>query len=209
MLMGLLVVSGSAKAGRTPVVFDTDIGTDIDDSWALAQMLRSPELEVKLVLTATGDTRYRASIAAKFLEAAGRTDVPIGIGVNQKMPDGTRNLEPWIAGFDLAKYRGTVHADGVAALIDLVMHSTEPVTIIAVAPVPNLAEALKREPRIAERCRLVGMHGSFDRGYGNSVQPAAEYNVKDQPQAFRAVFSAPWRDILITPLDTCGTIEIA
>jgi inosine-uridine nucleoside N-ribohydrolase len=39
-----------------PVILDTDIGGDIDDTWALAMMLRSPELDVKLVVTDTGDT---------------------------------------------------------------------------------------------------------------------------------------------------------
>ena len=209
LLFILSAAASTALAARTPVILDADIGTDIDDTWALAQLLRSPELDLKLVLTATGDTRYRAALAAKFLEAAGRSDVPVGIGQDQSpMGEDRRNLAPWIAGYDLAKYPGKVHADGVSALIDLVMQSPEPVTIIAIGPVPNLALALQREPRIAAKCRLVGMHGSFDVGYGGSAVPAAEYNVKDNPAALRAVLSAPWRDILLTPLDTCGTVQL-
>jgi len=196
-------------AGPTPVVLDTDIGTDIDDTWALAQLLRSPELDLKLVLTDTGDTHYRAALAAKFLEAAGRADVPVGIGENQgPMPDKVRNQAPWLAGYDLANYPGKVHPDGIGALIELVMNSPEPVTIIAIGAVPNLAEALKREPRIAGKCRFVGMHGSFNLGYGGSPNPAAEANVKDNPAALRAVLAAPWRDILLTPLDTCGLVQL-
>jgi inosine-uridine nucleoside N-ribohydrolase len=191
------------------VVLDTDIGTDIDDTWALAQLLRSPELDLKLVLTDTGDTRYRAAVAAKFLEAAGRTDIPVGVGLNQgPMPAETSNLLPWITGYDLKNYPGRVHADGIQALIDLVMASPEPVTIIALGPVPNLAQALRREPRIAAKCRLVGMHGSFDKGYGDSPQAAAEYNVKADPGALGVVLAAPWRDILLTPLDTCGIVGL-
>ena len=197
------------SAARIPVVLDADIGTDIDDTWALAQVLRSPELDLKLVLTATGDTRYRAALAAKFLEAAGRSDIPVGIGQDQgPMGEDRRNQAPWIVGYDLAKYPGKVHADGVGALIELVMNSPEPVTIIAIGPVPNLALALKREPRLAAKCRFVGMQGSFDLGYGGSATPVAEYNVKDNPAALRAVLSAPWRDILLTPLDTCGLVQL-
>jgi inosine-uridine nucleoside N-ribohydrolase len=198
-----------AGATRVPVILDTDIGTDIDDTWALAQLLRSPELDLKLVLTDTGDTRYRAAVAAKLLEAAGRTDVPVGIGRNLgPMNEDERNLAPWINGYDLAKYPGRVHADGVGALIELVMQSSEPVTIIAIGAVPNLVEALKREPGIAAKCRFVGMHGSFDRGYDNSLEPVAEANVKGNPAALRTVLAAPWRDILLTPLDTCGLVEL-
>jgi inosine-uridine nucleoside N-ribohydrolase len=199
----------SAFAARIPVILDTDFGTDIDDTWALAQLLRSPELDLKLVLTATGDTRYRAALAAKFLEAAGRSDVPVGIGQDQSpMGDDRRTMAPWLAGYDLTTYPGGVRADGVDALIQTVMNSPEPVTIIAIGPVPNLAVALQREPRIAGKCRLVGMHGSFAVGYGGSATPSAEYNVKDNPAALRQVLAAPWRDILLTPLDTCGTVQL-
>ena len=41
---------------KIPVILDTDLGTDIDDSWAIAYMLKCPELDVKLITTATGDT---------------------------------------------------------------------------------------------------------------------------------------------------------
>ena len=208
-VLTIFVTASTALAARIPVVLDADIGTDIDDTWALAQVLRSPELDLRLVLTATGDTRYRAALATKFLEAAGRTDIPVGIGQDQgPMPEDRRNMAPWIVGYDLAKYPGQVHADGVGALIELVMKSPEPITIIAIGPVPNLALALQREPRLAAKCRFVGMHGSFDVGYGGSAVPAAEYNVKDNPAALRAVLAAPWRDILLTPLDTCGTVEL-
>ena len=209
-LLVLFAVSASlALAARIPVVLDTDIGTDIDDTWALVQLLRSPELDLKLVLTDTEDTRYRAKIAAKFLEAAGRSDIAVGIGVYQgPMEAGRDNQIPWIAGYDLKKYPGRVHEDGVQALIDLVMASPEPVTIIAIGAVPNLARALEREPRIAAKCRLVGMHGSFDKGYGDRPQPSAESNVKMDPAALRTVLAAPWRDILLTPLDTCGIVQL-
>lgn len=205
--ISLSVAGGATPAVRIPVVFDTDIGTDIDDTWALAQILRSPELDLKLVLTETGNARYRAALAAKFLEAAGRTDVAVGLGVDFPMTDDTRNQLPWLKGYDLAKYPGRVQADGIQALIDLVMNSPVPVTIIAVGCTPTLAAALEREPRIAARCRFVGMHGSFYVGYGGGA-PSAEANVKGYPAELRRVLSAPWQNILLTPLDTCGEVNI-
>ncbi len=66
---------------KIPVILDTNLGTDIDDSWAIAYMLKCPELDVKLITTATGDTTYRAKLCARLLRAGGRTDVPIGIGI--------------------------------------------------------------------------------------------------------------------------------
>jgi len=200
-----------AIATHKPVILDTDIGTDIDDTWALAYLLRSPELDLKLVVTDTGDTQYRAKVVAKELQAAGRTDVGVGVGVKVKgeLLNTDRNLEPWVRHYDLAKYAGKVFDDGVGALIDLVMKSNEPVTIIAIGPVPNLAEALRREPRIASKCRLIGMDGSFDVGYSGSAPASAESNVKVDPAGLRAVLSAPWQDVLLTPLDTCGSVVLS
>ncbi len=204
----LPAVASAGAAPRTPVIIVTDIGTDIDDTWALALALRSPELDVKLVLTDPPDTRYRAAVAAKFLEESGRADVPVGIGDNHgPMGDDNKTQEPWIAGYDLGKYPGRVYEDGIAALIDVVEKSPVPVTIVAISPVPSLAEALRRAPDIAAKCRFVGMFGSFDVGYGGGP-PSAEFNVKVDPAALRAVLSAPWRDILLTPLDTCGSVGL-
>ncbi len=41
---------GSVKGARIPVILDTDIGGDIDDTWALGLLLKSPELDLKLVV---------------------------------------------------------------------------------------------------------------------------------------------------------------
>jgi inosine-uridine nucleoside N-ribohydrolase len=212
--LALVFLATSASAApdqprRIPVILDTDIGTDIDDTWALAYLLRCPELDLKLVVTDTGDTRYRTKIAAKLLQGAGRTDVPVGIGRNGTMGEAERNLDPWVRNYDLGKYPGRVVEDGVGALIDTVMRSPDPVTIIAIGAVPNLAEAVTREPRIAARCRFVGMQGSFDVGYGGSGPAAAEANVRGDPAALRTVLAAPWRDILLTPLDTCGRVSLS
>jgi inosine-uridine nucleoside N-ribohydrolase len=189
------------------VILVTDIGTDIDDTWALAMILRSPELRLKLVLTDQADTRYRAAVAAKFLTASGRSDVPIGIGIPAPMGDDAKNLLPWIAGYDLKNYAGKVYDDGVAAMIETIEKSPEPITVIAIGPVPSLVRVLEQAPGIAAKCRFVGMFGSFDKGYGDDP-PAAEWNVKVDPAALRKVLAAPWRDILLTPLDTCGKVIV-
>ena len=190
---------------RIPVILDTDIGSDIDDTWALVMMLKSPELDVKLIATDTGDTTYRAKIVARLLEIAGRTDVPIGIGpAVVKAPS---SQAPWVEGYSLSSYPGIVQEDGVGAIVDTIMSSPEPVTLLCIGPVPNIRAALEREPRIAERARFVGMHGSIRRGYGGSTEIAAEYNVVRDPRACQVAFAAPW-DVIITPIDTCGIITL-
>jgi hypothetical protein len=56
----------SARRAAIPVILDTDIGDDIDDTWALGFLLRCPELELKLVVGDNGKAEYRARLLAKF-----------------------------------------------------------------------------------------------------------------------------------------------
>ena len=203
----LAIPQAAAAGARIPVILDTDIGDDIDDTWALGLLLKSPELDLKLVVGDQGKAQYRARLIAKLLTAAGRSDIPVGVGLEVNAAGDGAQAE-WIKGFDLQSYGGRVRSDGVQAIIDTIMQSPEPITLIAIGPVPNLAAALEREPRIAQRARLVGMHGSVRSGYGGAKDISAEYNVKCDVKACQKVFTAGW-DILITPLDTCGLVDLS
>lgn len=189
-----------------PVILDTDIGGDIDDTWALAMLLKSPELDIKLVTTCTGNTAYRAKVVGKMLEIAGRTDIPIGIGISQDSVKTGPQAE-WVAGYDLAKYPGKVYEDGVGALVRTIVEAPKPVTLIGIGPVPNLAAALERDPRVGTMARFVGMYGNIRKPYGSATAAVPEYNVKIDVPGSRQVFAAPW-DMTITPLDTCGFVVL-
>ena len=197
--------SRMAEGEKKAVILDTDIGDDIDDTWALVALLNSPELDVKLITTAVGDTELKAKLVAKVLQVAGRTDIPIGIGVPAgKTPCAQQG---WVQDFDMSAYKGTVHKDGVGALIETVMKSEQPITIIAVGPLPNIAAALEREPAIATKAKYIGMQGSIRIGYEGKKGAAAEYNAKASAKETQKVFEADW-DKTITPLDTCGIVKL-
>ncbi len=188
-----------------PVVFATDIGGDVDDTWALAHILRSKELDLEIVLTETGEAEYRARVAAKVLQIAEREDVTIALGKDFGiMPDSERHQGPWVKNFKLSDYNGPIEQDGVRAFIDFVESSVETVTVIAVGPVPSLAAAIKQRPKIAKKCDFFGMFGSFYLGYDGLKEISAEYNIANNVEAFRTVMGADWKNIMLTPLDTCG-----
>ena len=189
-----------------PVILDTDIGSDFDDTWALGMMLKSPELDIQLIVSCTNDTVYRAKIIAKILERAGRSDIPVGIGIRQN--EKIERQAPWVADYDLSKYP-VVHRDGVAAIVETIMNSKETVTLISIGPVSNIAKALEIEPRIASKTRFVGMHGSVHKGYNGAVGTRdKEYNVVFDIPACQKVFTAPWKEITVTPVDTCGRVRL-
>jgi inosine-uridine nucleoside N-ribohydrolase len=213
LLAAALPVAAGAQArppsarASIPVILDTDIGDDIDDTWALVLALKSPELDVRLVVTDFGNTEHRAKLVARVLELAGRTDIPIGVGVKES--DEESPQADWVRGFDLARYPGRVLKDGVQALVDTAMAAEEPLTLVAIGPPPNLKAALEREPRIAGKLRLAGMYGSLRLGYDGKPKPEPEWNVKSRPAAARALLAAPWVEAVVTPLDTCGRVRLS
>jgi inosine-uridine nucleoside N-ribohydrolase len=189
-----------------PVILATDIGDDIDDTWALGFLLKCPELSLKLVATEYGKSPYRAKLLGKFLQTTGHANIPIAVGPDVE-PRGAGPLAEWVKDYNLSSYPGGVHNDGIGAMIDVIMNSPQPVTLICIGPMPNVAAALEREPRIARRANFVGMDGSVRLGYDGAKTPCAEWNVKCNPAAAKKVFSAAW-DITITPLDTCGLVTL-
>ncbi len=195
----------SAAAKKLPVILDTDIGDDIDDTWALVMLLKSPQFDVKLMTTTNGKSVYRAKIIAKLLTVAGRTDIPIGLGAGGSDGDGPQ--QPWVKDVDLASYKGKVHKDGVQALIDTINAAPSPLTIISIGPSNTVAAALERQPGIAAKARFVGMQGSVYKGYDGG-KPCPEWNIKAAVPAAQKALSAPWRQAVITPLDTCGLIRL-
>ena len=192
-----------------PVIFDTDIGSDIDDTWALGFLLRCPELDVKLITTDRGHPEYRAKLCCQILEAGGRQDLPVGLGPQWQGNTGQTRQAPRAEGYELSAYAGQIFADGVQAMIDTILQSPEPVTVIAIGPLPTVAAALDREPRIAQNARFVGMHGSLRKGHKRERDNViAEANVVNDPAACQTVCTAAWPATL-TPLDTCGIVQLA
>lgn len=188
-----------------PVILDTDIGLDVDDVWALAYLLQCPELEIKLITTCTGDTTYRAALVAKILEVAGRTDIPVGVGLVGEASLKTHS--EWLGDYELSDYPGVVYTDGITAIAETILVSEEVVTLIAIGPLTNVAAALDHTPSLVENSKFVGMHGSLRVGYVGIAKAMREFNVAHDAAACQKVFAAPWPKT-ITPLDTCGTAAL-
>jgi len=200
-LMPLSLLSVPSTMSPVPVILDTDIGDDIDDTWALTMLLGCPQVDLKLIVTASDDTPTKLRLVAKMLQQIGRTDIPIAAG--KKTSDAKINQAKWLGDYDISQYPGTIYDDGVQAIVDCIEKSKEPVTLLVIGPQTNIKAALERDPLIAKNARVVAMAGSIYKGYGGADEPAPEYNVKKDVAAAKAVFAAPW-DITMAPLDVCG-----
>src|SRR5438034_9488316 len=72
----------------TALLLDTDIGTDIDDAYALVLAARSPEIDLRAVTTVNNDVLLRARIAKKLLRLMDRDDVPVASGSGASLTPG-------------------------------------------------------------------------------------------------------------------------
>lgn len=194
---------GQAGAAPTkqPVILDTDIGDDIDDAFALALAVRSPELEILGITTAYGDTELRARLVDRYLAAIGRSDIPVAAGV----PTAHANV------FTQAAYAGREpdrkHPDAVAFLLDQIRAHPGQVTLIAIGPLFNVQTAIGRDAATFRKLkRVVLMGGSINRGYddmqtGAHRPPDAEWNIARDPAGLKALL-ASGVPIFMMPLDS-------
>ena len=196
-------MSAATPPEKIPIILDTDIGTDVDDAFALALILRSPELGLLGVTTVSGDTQARARLAAKMLWEAGRPDVPVAAGEPGKpLPiEQTR----WAEGFTSASILARRAVDFLHAEI---ARRPGELTLVPIGPLTNVAALLKQDAGVAKKIKLiVMMGGSIAHGYGRDPKPTAEYNLAQDPEAAQAVFSSGV-PILTVPLDVTAMLQL-
>lgn len=198
--MGSARAAGPAATAPQMVILDTDIGDDIDDAYALALALQSPELKILGVTTTFGDTELRARLVDRYLAAVGRSDIPVFAGVKTA----AKNVftQKAYAERGPAKQRG----DGVAFLLDAIRAHPGQITLIAIGPLGNVKEAIARDPAAFRRLkRVVLMGGSIDRGYdgrqGERRPPDPEWNFLCDPAGAQALL-ASGVPVFMMPLDS-------
>ena len=72
-------------ADKIPILFDTDIGSDIDDALCLAYLLKQERCDLLGITTVTGEPVKRAMLADAVCQAAGRFDIPIYPGCEEPL----------------------------------------------------------------------------------------------------------------------------
>jgi purine nucleosidase len=211
LLAGALVFSsllGWAQAaptspGREKVIIDTDIGDDIDDAFALALAIRSPELNILGVTTTFGDTELRAKLADRFLAEIGRPDIPIAAG----SPMQTSNPFTQRHYAEGGHFGKASHANAVDFLLEQIRRYPGEITLIGIGPLMNVGAAIDRDAAIFRKLkRIIIMGGSINRGYGDigygtPHPPQPEWNiVNDIPSAQKLFASGV--PLYVMPLDS-------
>lgn len=194
-----------------PIILDTDIGTDVDDCLALALILASPELRLLAVTTVYGDTLLRSRMVLKLLALRGVADVPVVAGAQKPLlgrppvywegHEGEGLVGPGDEGLRPAAERAA------ELIVRTVMAQPGEVTLIAIGPLTNVAQALLLEPRLAGALAGLTIMGGVIGGAAALHLPWTEHNFRCDPEA-AAIVLASGAPIRIVPLDVTTQVRI-
>ncbi len=190
----------SLACAQEKIIIDTDIGDDVDDAFALALALKSPELQLLGISTAFGETEIRAQIADRLMSEVERSGVPVLAG---KATAKTHMSQRAYAG----KFAKGSHGDAAEFLLAQIRKYPGEITLIAIGPLMNIGEAIDRDAVTFRKLKRVAiMGGSVRRGYGDygyndHVPPMPEWNILNDVKSAQKLF-ASGVPLFVMPLDS-------
>lgn len=185
------------------VIIDTDIGDDVDDAFAVALALRSPELEILGITTTFGDTETRARLLDRLLGEVGRQDIPVAVGTSTS----TNNRFTQRRYAEGGRFARASHPKAVDFILDQIRRYPGEITLIAIGPLVNVGAMIDKEPETFRKLqRVVLMGGSIYRGYGDMGYfpphgPQAEWNIVNDIPSAQKLFASGVA-LYVMPLDS-------
>ena len=196
-----------------PVILDVDTG--VDDALAIMLAIRSPELEVKGILTVSGNVHLSQTTANTLtvLDLLEAPPIPVAAGAAVPL------ARPGITAGDVHGGDGlggvahrfppshrVVTADAVGFLLEAIGRQPGQVTLIATAPLTNIALAIEKEAQTVRKLRALFVMGGAVRVPGN-VGPVSEFNFAMDPEAAAIVLQAGL-PLTLVPLDVTERVVL-
>ncbi|OLR91683.1 nucleoside hydrolase [Actinokineospora bangkokensis] len=190
------------------LIIDTDPG--VDDAFALALAVRSPQARVLAVTTVFGNTDLAQTTrnAQRLLALLGREDIPVAAGAARPLvypspvEADTVHGDDGLSGRALTLPEPTAplaEEDAVSLMARLVRESPEPVTLVPIGPLTNIAALFAAHPGVkANVDRVVVMGGGLT---GGNVTAAAEFNLWCDPEAAYRVLVEEDVPTVLVPID--------
>lgn len=177
------------------LLIDTDPGQDIDDLLAIWFALRRPELDVLGITTVTYPSDRRARLVKRLLRYLGREDIPVGVGMDHPLrplaePEAARlrDLAWSLNHASFAEPEDPRDAPEGIDAVDLIIRTIDAhpgeVLLACIAPLTNIACALRRRPDIAGKLKGILLMG------GEVELNRSEHNIAFDFLAADAVLSS-------------------
>jgi inosine-uridine nucleoside N-ribohydrolase len=218
----LALFSALAQAQTPSIIIDTDAGSD--DILAIAFLLSHPSVHIDAITIANGLAHVDAGARnlTRLVDLSGRTNLPVFAGRpnplkgKAEFPREWRKISDDLPGVALpASSRPPAPKGAADFLVEYLKDQKHRVRILALGPLTNLAEALERQPSIAQSIQeIVIMGGAIqvpgnlgDGGVFKTDNKTAEWNIFVDPFAARIVFHSHI-PIVLVPLDATNKVPI-
>jgi inosine-uridine nucleoside N-ribohydrolase len=200
---------GSACTER--VIIDTDIASDLDDAFAVALALQSPEICILGFSTVSGDTLARAKVLDEMLGVSDNGDIPVAVGTPTTLPYSLPIGRQGRFG-EHGHFPRETHPSAVDFIREQLGRFPDQITLVAIGPLTNLAALIDKDaPRFRQVKRVVMMGGSIRSGYGTPGDkvngPVPEYNIWVDIPAAQKVFESGV-PIYVLPTDSTAQLKL-
>jgi purine nucleosidase len=222
---------GTGQEKRKIIIDQDAAGPAGTDQTSMLLLIQSPQTEVLGITVVTGDQWLHEEVAhtLRMLELVGRTDIPVVSGAEYPLVRRKQETEMWEQQFGTVPWLGAwtprlyhppdqlgempegkpttkaAEEDAAHFLIRMVHKFPNQITIYAGGPMTNLALAITIDPEFAGLAKeLVFMGASLNPRTDDpefAYNPTHEFNIWFDPEAAHAVFIAPWKKVVCTPVD--------
>lgn len=190
------------------VILDTDIGTDIDDSWCLTYLLAHPECELLGVTTVSGQADERAQMADAICKHMGK-NIPVHAGI--ELPLFTPQRQPFAKQYEaIDKWQHQEHFtnDAVEFLRKTIHENPGEITLLCIGPLTNIGALIATDREIPSLLKgIVLMGGRFF--HDIPYLPSAEWNIYCDPYAAKLVYDAPFKSAISIGLDVTRQVAMS
>jgi inosine-uridine nucleoside N-ribohydrolase len=161
----LVLATGSLlgeEQPKVPVLVDTNIGSAVEDAFALGLVLASPELELVGVTTSGSQADDRAWLVCRFITQCERAGIPVAAG-QEPQPEDPLDWQIQYRRHPAAIFNRTlkpVEQPAVVLLHEKLAARKGEITILALGPLTNIARLLKEHPESRPWIKQIVFSGS-------------------------------------------------
>lgn len=204
-----------------PVILDVDMAHE--DMFSALLLLSHPNVNLRAItVSGTGEAHCEPGVrnALGLVALGGQEDIPVACGRETPLAGDREFPAEWRQAADDA-YGVTLPSGGAASdlsasdlIIDILQNAEEPITIVAVGPLTNVAEAIQKEASITANVKEIYIMGGaveVEGNVGNSgvglQNEYAEWNIYIDPTAANIVFNSGI-PIVLVPLDATRDVPV-
>lgn len=194
---------------KRKIIIDTDPGHD--DVMAIMLAVKSNMFDIKAITTVCGNSTIDNTTrnARYVLNLLNRNNIPVFSGEEKPLKRALiQAVVHGKSGLDGINPTNKAYLtdDAVENILSIVKANPKKITIIALAPLTNIAKAIQKDSDTMMKIQEIIIMGGAIKVPGNKNR-VAEFNIFVDPEAADIVFKFPIKKTLV-PLDACNNVKL-